>query len=558
VHARSFILALIAPILGSADASTSRVTAEQCARLAGNAHPGLKVLSATMVPAGYFTVAGSSLKVPRSCRISGVARPSTSARIGFELWLPDDWNGRYSQLGNGGFAGNIDETALANEIRRGNAAAMTDTGHKAGQFDASWAYGHPERIVDYGYRSIKVTADAARSLIHEYYGQRARRRYFVGCSNGGRQALMAAQRYPQDWDGILAGSPAIEWTKQLATFAAIQQHLRASPENWIPTAKLAAIQSAAIAQCQPNGKGGEFPASRPCRIEVKRLLCRRVDGPACLTRPQAASLELIQSGPENARAGQYYFGFEPTAAALPDNWDHWILNPDRNAQSQLAFATQAYRYLILDRPDWQVEDFNRSRDFQRASERKIGSRSLSRILDPENPDLSRFARRGGKLIMYVGLSDAVISPAASIAYYRAAAKHAGSMKKVRTFARLFVVPGMQHCQGGLAPNAFGQAGIAPALRADPFHDIRLALETWVEQGRAPDSIVAAKYENDRPAGRVISTQEIPAFPKVAREISAAQQNFEMPHDPVKSSVSSRSVVQPKAAKTGPVIGNGRP
>ena len=148
-----------------------------------------------------------------------VARPTQKSEISFELWLPDGWTGRYAQLGNGGFAGNIDHPSLAAEIRRGNAAAMTDTGHKAGQFDASWALGQPEKVIDYGYRSIKATSDAANLLIGRYYDRPAQRRYYIGCSNGGRQALMAAQRFPEDWDGVLAGSPAMQWTRQLATFA---------------------------------------------------------------------------------------------------------------------------------------------------------------------------------------------------------------------------------------------------------------------------------------------------------------------------------------------------
>jgi feruloyl esterase len=505
---RLYLLAALVPAIGPASAASLRTDDDRCASFTSGAYPGLEIISATRVPAGQFSAGEPRLRMPASCRVTGTARPTSDSRIGFELWLPDGWNGRYSQLGNGGFAGNIDQASLANEIRRGNAAAISDTGHKASQFDASWALGHPQKIVDYGYRSIKVTADAARLLISDYYGRPARRRYFVGCSNGGRQALMAAQRYPDDWDGVLAGSPAVQWTKQLATFAAIQQRLRANPRNWIPSAKLPRIQRAAIAACP-----GAAARARECRLNTRNLLCRGEAGADCLTPAQAVTLDLIQSGPRGLQAAGL-FGFEPTAAALANNWDQWILNPDRSASSDLAFATQAYRYLILDRPDWRVEDLKLTHDLARASQRMIAGRSLSDVLDPDDPDLRTFERHGGKLILYLGWADAVISPRAGVAYYRRVMRQMG-MAKTRRFARLFVVPGMQHCQGGAAPNAFGQAWVAPALKADADHDIRLALEAWVERGRRPNSLVAAKYGHDRRGRKLIATQQLRPYPGVA-------------------------------------------
>jgi feruloyl esterase len=473
---------LLPLILTLAPARAEPLRANRCTALAAAKHRGFEILSATAAPAGKVVAApDQAIRVPASCRIVGVARPTADSEIGFELWLPDGWNGRYSQLGNGGFAGNIDHPSLAAEIRRGNAAAMTDTGHKASQFDASWALRHPEKVVDYGYRSTKATADAAKALITGYYKRAARSRYFIGCSNGGRQALMAAQRYPNDWDGIIAGSPAVQWTRQIATFAAIQHRLRSSAQNWISAAKLPAIERAAVAECGDRRLG--------CRIDVRKLVCR--GDPDCLTPAQAASLDLIQSGVGG------YPGFAPTGAAVPQNWDQWIVNPSRDAPSQLAFATTAYRYLILHDPRWQVEQFNPARDVAAASDRIIAGRPLAQILNADDPDLSRFKRSGGKLIMYVGTADALISPSSGAAYYRSVVKRMGGIAPTQTFFRLFVVPGMQHCQGGLAPNAFGQAWVAPGLKADARHDIRLALEAWVERGTPPASIVAAKYREDR-------------------------------------------------------------
>jgi feruloyl esterase len=477
---RLWLLLPLILTLGPARAEPSR--ANRCIALASAKHRGFEIVSATASPAGNVVAGlGQEIRVPASCRVVGIARPTADSEIGFELWLPDGWNGRYSQLGNGGFAGNIDHPSLAAEIRRGNAAAMTDTGHKGSQFDASWALGHPEKVVDYGYRSIGVTADTTKRLIADYYGRPARRRYFIGCSNGGRQALMAAQRYPADWDGIIAGSPAVQWTRQIATFAAIQHRLRSGAQNWIPTAKLPAIERAAVAACGDRSLG--------CRIDVRKLVCR--GDPDCLTPAQAASLDLLQSGVGG------YPGFDPTGAAVPQNWDQWIVNPDRDAPSQLAFATSGYRYLILEDPRWQVEQFDPARDIAAASDQIIAGRPLARILNADDPNLDRFKRSGGKLIMYVGTADALISPSSGAAYYRSVVKRIGGIVPTQAFFRLFVVPGMQHCQGGLAPNAFGQAWLAPGMKADALHDIRLALEAWVERGAPPASIVAAKYRDDR-------------------------------------------------------------
>jgi feruloyl esterase len=485
-RARLLVSLVLAAFIGPATANEVPSAVSRCASLAGRGGLRLRIFSATEVPAGtYLTGSGQSWRVPASCRVAGEARPTDDARIGFQLWMPKPWNGRYVQLGNGGFAGNIDEISLANEIRRGNAAAMTDTGHRGSQFDASWALGHPERLIDYGYRSIKVTADAAKLLLGQFYTRSATRRYYVGCSNGGRQALMAAQRYPDDWDGIIAGSPALDWTRQFASLAAIQHQLRAAPENWIPASKFPLVRRRAAADC-PGA-----PTSL-CRIDVEKLRCRGANGPNCLTELEAQSLEMIQSGPRDARGEPLFSGYS-TSGAYSGNWDRWILNPDPGASSDLTFATQAYRYFVLDDARWEVGRFDQSRDFSRASNRRIGGRTLSSILDANDPQLDRFARHGGKIIVYVGTADAIISPAAALAYYRDVVRRAGGITRARPFIRLFVVPGMEHCQGGNEPNAFGQAWVAPAAASDPTHDIRLALQNWTEKGRSPDSLVAVQY-----------------------------------------------------------------
>ena len=220
-----------------------------------------------------------------ACRVRGVARPRGRLEYRFRaLAARTAWSGRYYQLGNGGFAGNIDRPSLEAEAARGNAAAATDTGHRGDGFDARWAAGNPVASMDYGHRSIKATADAAAVLIAAYYGRPARWRYFAGCSNGGRQALMAAQRYPEDWDGMLAGAPANLWTDQFVAFARLQHRLRSVPGAWLPPEQLG-VDSARgprlLPRARPDRRSRDRPAGLPPRYRPARL--PRGGGSPCLS-----------------------------------------------------------------------------------------------------------------------------------------------------------------------------------------------------------------------------------------------------------------------------------
>jgi feruloyl esterase len=453
----------------------------RCERLGSISLPGIEIESSETVAGAFTAPDGTRLDVAPSCRVRGVVRPSPASRIGFELWLPQRWNGRYYQLGNGGFAGNIHVPSLAAEAARGNAAAVTDTGHSGtGQFDASWAAGHPERIRDYGHRSIKATSDAAAKLIRLYYGRPAAHRYYAGCSNGGRQALMAAQRYPGDWDGIIAGAPANRFSHQLNDFADIQYGLRFPSINFIPLAKLPAIQSAALASC-PAGtvEHGVALDPRSCRFDPASLYCFE-GGADCLDGAQLATLKRLIAD-----------GFQPTSAAVPDSWSQWILNPDPAAPSQLVFAVQAFRYVLQDRPDWRLEEHPPGT--------AIRSSWRTRAIDADSTDYRAFRDRGGRIISYFGWADALISPGEGVDYYRQVQRAMDGPAATALFYRLFMVPGMTHCQGGPGPDSFGQSIPAPAAAPDRRHDIRLALEAWVERGEAPDELVAVSYNSGDPA-----------------------------------------------------------
>lgn len=481
----ALIARLLLPLAGLA--LLGAAPEDRCASLKGLATAGVTIETAETIQEQFTAADGTHIDSAPACRVRGVARPVAGSHIVFELWLPrDGWNGRYYQLGNGGFAGNIHYSSLAAEVGRGNAAAVTDTGHSGDQFDARWAGGHPERVIDYGHRSIKATADAARALIARYYGRPPARRYFAGCSNGGRQALMAAARYPGDWDGIIAGAPAHRWTSQLADFAKIQHQLRAVPGGWVPPTLLPMIQRAALASC-PQGLtiDGIVRDPRQCRFDPAKLLCKAPSWEACLTSAQVESLRVIMSA-----------GFEP-AAMVTEDWRQWITNPDPEAHSQFTFATQAFRHLLQDQPNWQLADH--------VPGRLVANEAARETLDVDPGALDEFRARGGKIISYFGWADAVIAPRHGADFYRDVIAHQGDLGRTLGFYRLFMVPGMTHCQGGPGSGAFGQSLPAPALRDDRRHDIRRALEAWVEQGIAPDSLIAVHYREDDPR-RGVSVQ----------------------------------------------------
>jgi pimeloyl-ACP methyl ester carboxylesterase len=483
--------------------------ASDCAALAHHELPHVYIAAAQLVPA--------QADVPEFCRVQGEARPTADSQIGFELWLPaSDWNGRYYQLGNGGFAGSIHLPALAAELRRGNAVAATDTGHHGHAFDATWALNHPEKIIDYGYRSTPVTAAAVHNLVRAYFGTSARYRYFVGCSNGGRQALMTVQRDPQLWDGVIAGAPALRWTEQLAAFARIQHTLRRSGAGWISASKLPAIQRAAVRSCgaEAHVVDGIPDDPRFCPFQAASLLCKGPETDECLTVGQMKSLEIIQHGsPSVADGGKAYFGFEPAMAAFADNWQRWIVSETPERPSQRTLAEEFYRHFVLGEADWSVERFDDARDAQRAAKVMVLGQPLSQVLDAASTDLSPFAGRGGKLLMYFGWADALIAPRSGVDYYERVSHLMGGAASTRRFFRLFMAPGMTHCQGGESPNAFGQAASAPALVNDARHDIRRALEAWVERGMAPDSLVTARYNNNNPQQGLAATRLLCPFPQ---------------------------------------------
>jgi feruloyl esterase len=302
----------------------------------------------------------------------------------------------------------------------------------------------------------------------------------------------------------------------------MQHSLRGSRESWIGSEKLAAIQRAALASCtSAAGVVDSVPRDpRACHFNPRTLQCKSAENDECLTAAQVRSLLAIQQGPRGSNSAEAdFYGFEPTAAAASDNWTRWIVNDDPDAPSQLIFAEEFYRYLVFGDREWRLESFRFPQDLAAAARTNVAGRALSQVLDARNTDLTQFQRRGGKLLMYFGWADAVLSPRAGLSYYESVARRQGGPVRTRTFFRLFMVPGMTHCQGGPGPDSFGQSFGSPAASDDPYHDIRRALERWTEQGEPPDSLIAAK---DQPATEheAPATQLLCPFPQQAHIVTA--------------------------------------
>ena len=477
--------------LGLAMAGRAEAAPTECARLADLPIPGMRITSAALDPAGPFSAPsigpgqGRTMDLPARCRVQGVLAPTPDSEIGFEVWMPaSGWNGRFQGVGNGGYAGVIDTLSLATAVRAGYAAASTDTGHKAAGTDAKWAYGHPEKVVDFGSRAIHLTAVTGKQLTAAYYGSPATRSYFASCSNGGRQALMEAQRFPDDYDGIIAMAPAYDWTGLFTNFI-YNMKVLSVPGAAIPAAKTPAIAAAVLADCDKlDGlSDGLIADPRACHFDPARLRCPGQDSNGCLTEPQIMALRAIYRGPRTSDGRMIYYGFAPGGETAPGSpgWDAWIFGPAPGASIQGAFGVNYMKYIVGAGEGWTPADFDLDRDTQ-AVIAKMGP-----VLDAKDTNLQPFAARGGKLILVHGWSDAAIPARGTIAYYEGVRSRMGPAAD--GFVRLYLVPGMHHCGGGTGPSDVGGSAAA-RLPRDPGDDLSAALEAWVESGPAPGPVIA--------------------------------------------------------------------
>jgi feruloyl esterase len=492
-------------------AATSVRAAPTCEELANLKLPNTAITAAQTVAAGTFTPPGASAplkQLPAFCRLAGTIRPTADSEIKFEVWMPaSSWNGRFHGIGNGGFAGSISYAGLAGALIRGYATASTDTGHSGG--DAAWAVGHPEKLVDYGHRAIHEMTEKAKLVIAAYLGTAPKKSYFSSCSNGGRQALMEAQRYPGDYDGIIAGAPANYFTNILTGFAWNLKGTLGDPANYIAPTKLKAIESAVLTACDARDGLTDGIVDNPdqCRFDPQTLLCNGPETDSCLTAPQIAALKRIYSGPRNSKGQSITAGFAPGGETGGGGWSAWITGTAPNTGAQFFFATQAFRHFVHNNPSWDVKDFDIDKDSKLAEE-KVGG-----VINASDANLQAFRRRGGKLILYHGWSDAALPPLNSITYVNSVRSKLGE-KQTNEFVRLFMVPGMQHCAGGPGFSSFGAT--VTAEQSDPDNDLTLALERWVESGVAPEQIIARKRVNVESKGVVTKTRPLCAYPRVAR------------------------------------------
>jgi feruloyl esterase len=444
-------------------ATATPALAGDCAALRGLAIPGAVVTDAAVVTG---LDGGIVLKAP-ACRVLVTARPSADSDIRIAVIIPegDAWNGKFAQVGNGGFAGRIGWGQMALGLARGYAVAATDDGHQdADAASAKWALGHPEKIVDFGWRAVKTTTDVANAVLAAH-GSNPKHRYFVGCSDGGREALMTAQRYPGDFDGIVAGAPAWPWTRMLGNLGKVVR-LQLMPGNALPPAKLPAMQAAALAAC---GNGLPYIADpRACRFDPGVLACKGAETDACLTPGQLQTARLIYGGRRDVITGKPFPGLKPGAEALPQSWADWrraTVSGDTKDANSSGYAWSFMAHMVKDDPNFDLRTIT-------DADIRAGHRRWAATLDADNPDLSAFRDGGGKLISFHGWNDPAIPPQLSIDYR--------DMVRQKTrgtdgFYRLFMVPGMLHCNGGNAP-----------VNVDWYQQI----DQWVEGGPAPATVTA--------------------------------------------------------------------
>ena len=417
VYAGAGALLLAAGACGTAAGGAGTAApAASCDRLIDLDLPDTTITHAESAPAGGFTPPGGSaaLDAPAFCRVAGVIAPA----INFEVWLPETgWNGKFQGIGNGGMAGSLRYDRMATALNRGYAAAATDTGHVAqgGVFDATWAFERPDLIEDFGHRALHLTTVNAKAITAAHYGRPPDYSYYVGCSKGGQQGLMEAQRYPQDYDGLIAGNPAHDWTSFYAgAHLWYSQATLADPDSYIPADKLPLLGDAVNAACDgiDGIEDGVLDDPRACNFDLAQLTCTAGQDPeTCFTPKQVEAVRAIWAGAENAAGEQVYPGLVPGGEATPGGWDRWISGGEPFAGLHWLAAEGFFRNLVFDDLEWDFRSFDYDEDLAFALE-KVGA-----ALDAVDPDLRPLRDRGGKLIVYHGWSDADISPLGSVDYY---------------------------------------------------------------------------------------------------------------------------------------------
>lgn len=482
-------------VLAIAELSASPVLAASCESLATLKLPNTTITLANTVAAGAFmppTQGGSGMagraaftqfeNLSSFCRVTATLTPTSDSDIKIEVWMPlSGWNGKLESVGNGGWAGTISYSALAVALTDRYATVSTDTGHVGG--NGRFALGHPEKLVDFGYRAVHEMTVAAKAIIQAFYSQGPTKSYWNGCSTGGRQGLAEAQLYPADYNGISAGAPANYMTHLQAWSLWVAQAVHKDEASYISPEKYPVIHRAALEACDAldGVKDGLIRDPRLCHFDPKVLTCEGEDAPSCLTAAQEETTRKLYSPLKDPRTGEQIFpGFEPGSELL---WGG-LAGPQ-----PFAVSLDFFRYVVFKTPDWDFHTLNFNRDVAFADKQD------HHLLNDIDPNLKEFFSRGGKLLMYHGWSDQLIAPLNSVNYYESVVKSVGTAKNANS-VRLFMFPGMAHCGGGEGPNRFDTTG---------------TLAQWVERGEVPDRMMASHFTN----GVVDRTRPLCPYPQVA-------------------------------------------
>jgi feruloyl esterase len=466
-----------------------------CESLSSLALPDTTITLAQPVAAGGFTapagrggrggVAANPYKsLPAFCRVAASIKPTSDSDIKMEIWLPmSGWNGKLEANGNGGWTGSIAPATLAAGLERGYAASMSDLGHEGGS--SSFAMGHPEKLIDFGYRATHETTVKSKAIIAAFYGDQPKLSYFNGCSAGGRQALKEAQKYPEDFNAIIAGSPGTNWTGRSFQAGWIALANLKDEASRIPPAKFAAIHAAALEQCDAldGVKDGIIDEPTKCKFDPKSIQCKDADGPACLTAPQVETARRIYSDVVNPRTKAEIFPAHEPGSEL--GWNTMA------GPQPMNLGLDLFKYIVFKDPNWDYHSLNFDSDVEATAKADNGA------MNAMDPNLKPFLSRGGKIIQYHGWADPQISPRTSTEYYARVQDAMGGAKSVTDSYRLYMIPGMAHCGGGEGTSSF---------------DMLTAMEQWVEAKKAPDTIAASRIRE----GKVDRTRPLCPYPQVAK------------------------------------------
>jgi feruloyl esterase len=471
--------------------------AATCESLSSVAIPHTTITKAEVVPAGAFPAppgrgGGEGARarfdnLAAFCRVSATSKPSSDSDIKIEVWLPAaNWNGKLRGTGNGGLGGGagVGVGALASGIRAGYVTVGSNTGHEG---DASYALTHPEKIIDFGYRSAHEMTVTAKAVIAAFYGSGPKFSYMAECGGGSIAALSEAQRYPADYDAIAAGGFGADLTHHTAGQMWIWQATHQTAASYIPPAKYPAIHEAALAKCDAldGVKDGVISDPAHCNFDPGAIQCGNVDGPNCLTGSQVEAARKIYAGPKNPRTGKQVFS--PLYPGSELGWEQ-LAGPQ-----PLGIATDFFKYFAFKDPRWDY--YTRRINFD--SDIELANKPENLPVDAMDPDLKKFTGRGGKLLLYNGWNDTSIPPGVAVDYYKSVVGKTGG-KTVQSDVRFFMVPGMGHCPGTNGADSYN------------FDSLGL-IEQWKENGKAPGQLVATHLNE----GKQVGTRLVCRYPQVA-------------------------------------------